>query len=131
MATNENGHHAEFSVEAAKIHHGNETRTAGSVLLAKGSRTESIRFNMHVNSLTVVENLAEMSGPAVLRVQTPNGVHEYQGHGSARVQSNRHPGEVGAHDVIAVRFTRDGGPNFEFAGRVTRGDITVGKSVDY
>jgi hypothetical protein len=131
-ATNSAGVNAHFGVHAFKVHHQGLTRTEGRLVLETfTSKAPGPKVKMSVRELVVEENMGTMAGPAVLFVPHGTGHHEFHGHAHARAISNRHPGETGDPDVILVRFTRDGGPNFEYEGRVVHGDITVGKSVTY
>lgn len=127
----EGDHRATFKVAARKSSHGQQTSTNGTVELRTGTTTNGRRIRGTVHMLNVIENVAHMSGPAVMVIWEGGVAHEFAGRFEASATSRRHPGETGDPDSMVLHFVREGGPNFSFGGRVHEGDITVGKSVNY
>jgi hypothetical protein len=131
VLVSETNHQAHFGVAATKTEHAGQTAIRGHVVLETGNTTNGRRVRINVAHMNVVENTANMAGPAVLVVYEKGVPHEVHGVGEANAVSRRHPGEQGDPDTLAVHFSRTGGPSFSFAGRVGMGDITVGKNVSY
>ena len=130
------GRQGAFRVEAAKRVHNNTTPQIHGIFVLEFPSTVNTggeRLALEVREYVQDGNTSRVAGPAVWRVQTPTGPHEFHGLAHARFTSNRHPDEPSlAPDTLEVHFEMEkGNITFDFGGAVVRGDITVAKTESY
>ncbi len=130
------GHRAYFTVEAVKTTHNADTSQRAVMDFTKPGESTTESTRVHLNSaeyINIVENVGQIAGPGVLRVQHGTELHYYTGRVYFIGTSNRHPGETGLPDRIVVRFfpavTTD--PTFVFEGSLTDGDVAVTTTLSY
>lgn len=131
--TDNMGRQAHFRLSMNRVDHRGESKMGGIAFLdATNRERRGPQLTIHVTELAVTENTVNFAGPAILRVPKDDGTWaEFMGRGHGQATSRRHPGEDGDPDSLAMEFTRDGGPNFGFGGKVTMGDLSVAKTASY
>ena len=133
MASNAQNQSGRFAFNVTKVTHREHTGLGGSFTFDMSvTNHPGPRVSMRMaQEMGVTDNQASFAGPGVLVVPSNKGPQEFQGRVSVVVRSFRHPEEPGDPDFLFVRFAREGGPTFEFEGRVGHGDISVSKTVSY
>lgn len=133
-AVDPNGRIGEFSVEAAKIVHRGDIQKRGFYEFATRVENHQIRIRMEtLEEMSVVQNRGQIVGPGVMRVQTGTNVRYTRGRAYFIGVSNRHPGETGERDRIAVHFVplSNSDANFHYEGTVSDGDVGVATTESY
>lgn len=131
--TDNMGRVARFRLGMNRAEHKGASRTGGTAFLDTSNRERrGPQLTIQVDEMGVTESAANFAGPAVLRVPKADGTWaEFVGRGRGQAISRRHPGEDGEPDSLVMEFTREGGPDFGFGGRITMGDISVAKTTSY
>jgi len=135
-AVNADGHNASFTFDATKVTHNTELSVRGTFTFTVPGATSTdstVVYLSPVQHMDFATNTAGFGGDGILRIQHGTSLHYY--HGSVRVYatSNRHPGEAGDPDTIAVFFVPavQTDPTFSFSGHVTDGDIAITTTNSY
>ncbi len=135
-AVSGDGHRAYFTFNATKVSHNSSSHISGTfdLLVPGADANHSTRVHVDpVTTMNVVTNTARFGGDGILRIQDGTNLHYYHGSVVVYAISNRHPGEAGDPDRIAVHFVpaTAGDPTFGFEGNVTDGDIAVTTNLSY
>src|SRR5579862_5731046 len=120
-ASNADGRVVTFAFTATQVIHNANNHVQGTFDSSQPGATSTDSIKLHINSVTVMTvsaNTAGFGGDAILRVQQGTELHYYHGQGRVYPTSNRHIGEAGDPDTIAIHFvpTTSGDPTYDFTG---------------
>ena len=130
VAVNENGIRGQFEFDVKKVHHNDRTEIGGPFHFraADTAHHRGVEIVMPRARLFAKDgNVAEFGGPA--RAVFVEGDHRIVREGALRVRvadRRNHDHPEGDPDLLGLRFATEHDVFvFEFAGRVTEGDIIV------